>query len=90
MDAVFDLANNQNCWVAVTGKRGASSNKSIGSVFAEIDVDLDGTITVRELKKYFQSKNISIWNESEFRKLWLDADENRDNCITYEEFWKVM
>ena len=46
MDAEFDLANNQNCWVAVTGKHGASSTKSIGSVFADIDVNLDGNITM--------------------------------------------
>ena len=90
VDAVFDLSDQQHCWVAVTGKNGASASKSIGSVFADIDENDDGVITFSELARYFRCQNVNICDDTEFRDLWLDADEDRDNCITYEEFWKVM
>jgi len=90
VDAVFDLSDQQHCWMAVTGKNGASASKSIGSVFADIDENEDGVITFSELARYFRCQNVNICDDAEFRDLWLDADEDHDNCITYEEFWKVM
>ena len=74
----------------MTGKNVTSTTKSIGAIFDEADKNGDGRITTVELKKFFIKKGIHVWTPAEFKELWRDADSDRDNFITYDEFANVM
>ena len=90
VDREYDLADDDSCWVHVTGKNIASTTKSVGAIFDEADKNGDGRITRIELKKFFQKKGIHVWSDTEFTEIWRDADSDRDNFISYAEFSSVM
>lgn len=65
-----------------------TSKKNLELTFKNFDKDGSGKISVAEIKSIFN--NPKIKDDNIFEKLLLDADDNHDGEISYDEFKTIM
>ena len=65
-------------------------NKKISEIFAKIDKNKDGTITIDELKEALSKKVHGDEIENEVLSLMKSTDQNSDNKMSFEEFLEFV
>ena len=65
-----------------------ASKKNLEFTFKNFDKDGSGKISLNEIKSIFNNPNIK--DDNVFEKLLLEADDNNDGEISFEEFKTIM
>jgi len=60
----------------------------LASIFVEADQDGSGTLSYKEFKEVINTSNLNF-NKTEIRRMLMEADENEDGYIDYNEFLPI-
>ena len=83
------MRNSQQCLMYDRINDDTNSVEKLSEAFRTLDQEERGFIPCQQLKHILTSQGEKL-TEDEITNLILDADINRDNKITYDEFMNMM